>query len=207
MALWHRRKVVSFLVSGRGLIFSVVADKIINGEIKARTGYVVTDNASAQVLTTAGCMQVPSFFIDPELFSSKKEHEDAIIALFDKCRTDLVITAGYLRLLSRHFVNYYRNRIVNIHPSLLPSFPGLHSQRKALQYGVKITGCTAHFIDEGIDTGPIIMQRTVMVRDNDSEESLSRRILNEEYAVIAESVKLFCDNRLEVIADRVVMRK
>ncbi len=207
MALWHRKKVVSFLVSGRGLLFSAVAEKIIKKEIKASTGYVVTDNASAKVLNRARSMNVPAFFIDPERFSSRKEYEEAIIMLFNKCRTDLVITAGYLRILSQHFVDYYRNRIINIHPSLLPSFPGIHSQKKAFEYGVKITGCTAHFIDEGMDTGPIIMQMPVLVQENDTEESLSRRILHEEYNVITESVKLFCENRLEVVEKKVVIRR
>ncbi len=206
MSLWRRKKVVSFLVSGSGLIFSSVAKKINNREIRARTGYVITDNASAQVLERAGYMGVPAFFVDPERYPSREEHEQEIIALFEKCRTDLVITAGYLRLLSRHFVAHYRNRIINIHPSLLPAFPGIHSQRKALDYGVKISGCTVHFVDEGIDTGPIILQRAVRVQEDDTEESLSLKILNEEYGLIAESVRLFCDERLEIIANKVTVR-
>jgi phosphoribosylglycinamide formyltransferase 1 len=207
MVLWQRRKVVSFLVSGRGLLFSAVSEKIINKEIRARTGYVVTDNASAQVLLRARNMKVPAFFIDPEQYTVIKEYEEAIIRLFDKCHTDLVVTAGYLRLLSQHFVDQYRNRIINIHPSLLPSFPGIHSQKKALDYGVRISGCTAHFIDEGMDSGPIIMQSPVTVQENDTEESLSRKILQEEYRVISESVKLFCENKLEIIANKVMIRK
>ncbi|HOT43317.1 MAG TPA: phosphoribosylglycinamide formyltransferase [Spirochaetota bacterium] len=206
MAVWRRKKVISFLVSGSGLIFSSVAQKITNNEIKARTGCVVTDNASAQVLIRARKMKIPAFFIDPERYASREEHENVIIELFEKCGTDLIVTAGYLRLLSRHFVSYYRDRIINIHPSLLPAFPGIHSQRKALEHGVKITGCTAHFIDEGIDTGPIIMQRAVMVLEHDTEESLSSKILQEEYNLIAESVKLFCEDRLEIIANKVAVR-
>ncbi|HNW27990.1 MAG TPA: phosphoribosylglycinamide formyltransferase [Spirochaetota bacterium] len=206
MAFWRRKKVVSFLVSGSGLLFSSVAKKIVNREIKARNGCVVTDNASAQALMRANNIRVPAFFVDPGRYQSREDHEKAIIALFEKCGTDLVITAGYLRLLSHHFVSYYRNRIINIHPSLLPAFPGIHSQRKALEYGVKITGCTAHFIDEGIDTGPIIMQRAVMVHEHETEESLSLKILKEEYGLIAESVKLFCEDRLKIVANKVSVR-
>ncbi len=207
MTLWRRKKVVSFLVSGRGLLFSVLAKKIISKEINARPGCVVTDNASAQVIMRARSVNIPVFFIEPESYSSRKEYEEAVIALFDKYNTDLVVAAGYLRLLSKHFVSHYRNRIINIHPSLLPSFPGIHVQKKALEYGVKISGCTAHFIDEGMDTGPIIMQRPVMVQEDDTEESLSLRILHEEYKLLIESVKLFCDNKLDVIENRVLIRR
>jgi phosphoribosylglycinamide formyltransferase 1 len=207
MALWRRKKIVSFLVSGRGLLFSVLAKKIISKEINARPGCVVTDNASAQVIIRARSMNIPAFFIDPKGCSSREEYDETIIELFDKCKTDLVVTAGYLRLLSGNFVNHFRNSIINIHPSLLPSFPGIHSQKKALEYGAKISGCTAHFIDEGIDSGPIIMQRPVMVHEYDTEESLSKRILHEEYTVIAESVRLFCENRLDIIDNRVVIHK
>lgn len=206
MLFWRRRKVVSFLVSGRGLLFSSVAEKIINHDIPARIGCVITDNASAQVLLRARSMKVPAYHVDPDAYSGQHGYEMAMLRLLDDRRTDLIVAAGYLRLLSARFVGRYCNRIINIHPSLLPSFPGLHSQRQALAHGVKITGCTAHFIDEGIDTGPVIMQSPVMVIENDTEESLSRRILQEECRVIAESVRLFCEERLTVTGKKVIRR-
>jgi phosphoribosylglycinamide formyltransferase 1 len=206
MKPWHRKKVVSFLASTRGLIFSSVAKKIINNEIKAKTGCVITDNPSAPVLDRAKQLNIPAYVVDPEQYSSRQSHEETIVVLFEDFKTDLVVTAGYLRILSEYFVKQYRNRIINIHPSLLPSFPGVHSQKKALEYGVKITGCTTHFVDEGMDTGPIIMQVPVMVHEHDTMESLSMKIMREEYVIISESVRLFCENKLDVIANKVIIR-
>lgn len=206
MKPWHRKKVVSFLASTRGLLFSSVVNKIINKEIRAKTGCVITDNPSAPVLDRAKQLYVPVYVVDPEQYSSRESHEEDIITLLDKFRTDLVVTAGYLRMLSEYFVKQYRNRIINIHPSLLPSFPGIHSQKKALEYGVKITGCTAHFVDKGMDTGPIIMQVPVMVHEQDTVETLSMKIMREESVVISESVRLFCENKLNVIVNKVIIR-
>lgn len=206
MRLWHRKKVVSFLASTKGLIFSHVAKKIMHNEIKAKTGCVITDNPSAQVLDRARHLDIPAYVVDPVRYSSRENHEEAIIALFEKYKTDLVVTAGYLRMLSGHFIKQYRTRIINIHPSLLPSFPGIHSQQKALDYGVKITGCSSHFIDEGMDTGPIIMQVPVAVHEHDTVESLSMKILREEYDIISESVRLFCENKLDLIGNKVIIR-
>ncbi|MBP7734810.1 MAG: phosphoribosylglycinamide formyltransferase [Spirochaetes bacterium] len=206
MKPWHRKKVVSFLASTRGLLFSSVVNKIINKEIRAKSGCVITDNPSAPVLDRAKQLYVPAYVVDPEQYSSRESHEEDIVSLLDKFKTDLVVTAGYLRMLSEYFVKQYRNRIINIHPSLLPSFPGIHSQKKALEYGVKITGCTAHFVDKGMDTGPIIMQVPVMVHEQDTVETLSMKIMREESVVISESVRLFCENKLDVIVNKVIIR-
>lgn len=204
---WSRKKkVVSFLVSGRGIIFSSVASQIINNSINARIGSVITDNESAGVLRRAGKLGVPAFVVDPSRFSTREDQEREMIRLLEKHHTDLIVAAGYLRMLSHDFVRKYRNRIINIHPSLLPSFPGIRSQKQALDYGAKVTGCTAHFVDEGVDTGPIIMQAPVTVSDEDTVESLSARILKEEYRILSESVRLFCDGRLKVIGRRVIVR-
>jgi phosphoribosylglycinamide formyltransferase 1 len=200
------KKVVSFLVSARGLMYSAVMREIKNGHINARPGVVVTDAASSQVLERAKEFGMKSFYLDPNGYESKDEYERRILSLLDKHKTDLVVTAGYLRILSPFFVNRYRNRIINIHPSLLPSFPGRHSQKKALDYGVKITGCTAHFIDEGIDTGPIIMQSPVPVLEHDTLSSLSARILKEEFSVLSEAVNYFCEGKLEVVSHRVIVK-
>jgi phosphoribosylglycinamide formyltransferase 1 len=203
--VYARKKVVSFLVSGSGLNFSVVAKKIINKEIRARIGAVVTDTKKARVIGRAGSLGVPAFFVDPKKYHERDEFEQEIIRIFARYRTDLIVAAGYLRLLSSGFVNRYRNRIINIHPSLLPAFSGMHSQKKTLESGTRITGCTAYFIDEGIDTGPIIIQSPVAVYDHDTVESLSARILKEEYRVLPEAVRLFCDGKLNVCGNRVVI--
>lgn len=201
---YNKKKVVSFLVSGSGLNFRAVAKRINNKEITAKVGVVITDNSTAGVLGKAKEAGIAAYHVDPESYSTKEEYEENIIQIFKRCKTDLIVTAGYMRLLTRHFVNQYRNRIINIHPSLLPSFPGVHGAEKALAYGVKITGCTSHFVDEGMDTGPIIMQSLVSVLDNDTIQSLSARILNEEFRVLSESVRLFCEGHLRVIDNKVV---
>lgn len=205
MAVWFKKKkIVSFLVSGSGLNFQVVAKKILNGNIRARIGTVVTDKRDARVRERASAMGVPVYFIEAE--TSKEGCDEKIIRIFEEYRTDLIVAAGFLRMLSPRFVDQYRNRIINIHPSLLPSFPGLHAQAKALEYGVKVSGCTTHFIDEGMDTGPIIMQSTVSVLDTDTVDSLSARILEEEYRILSESVRLFCEGKLVVLDNRVLIR-
>lgn len=205
MAVWFRKKkIVSFLVSGSGLNFQVVAKKIMNGDIRARIGMVVTDNRDARVRERASAMGVPVYLVEAE--TSREECDEKIIRIFEEYRTDLIVAAGFLRMLSPRFVDQYRNRIINIHPSLLPSFPGLHAQAKALECGVKVTGCTTHFIDEGMDTGPIIMQSTVAVLENDTVDSLSARILEEEYRILSESVRLYCEGKLVLVDNRVLIR-
>jgi phosphoribosylglycinamide formyltransferase 1 len=207
MVSWRReRTVVSFLVSGSGLNFSVVAKNILGGDIRARVGAVITDNAKARVLERAKEMGVPAFFVDPEEYCSREIQEEKIIMILNSYKTGLVVAAGYMRLLTPNFVSRYRNRIINIHPSLLPSFPGIRSQYKALEYGVKITGCTTHFIDEGVDTGPIIMQSPVAVLEHDTVDSLSERILNEEYRILSQSIRLFCHGKLKVARNKVIIQ-
>ncbi len=199
--------VISFLVSGRGLIFSEVARRIKAGDIHAQLGVVITDNGNAGVRERARGLSMRSFFVDPGAYPSRDKFDAQLLRILKRFKTDLVVAAGYLKLLSPSFVRQYRNRIINIHPSLLPSFPGMHSQEKALGYGVKITGCTAHFVDEGIDTGPIIMQSAVQVLRTDTVSTLSARILNEETRVLSESISQFCGGKLDVVDGRVVIRQ
>ena len=207
MRRWYnKKKVISFLVSGSGQNFRAVAKRIIKKEIKAKIGAVVTDNGAAGALDKARELGIAAYFIDPTSFPTREEYEEKIIRIFKRCKTDLIVTAGYLRLVTPFFIEQYRNRIINIHPSLLPSFPGVHGPEKALEYGVKITGCTSHFVDEGMDTGPIILQSPVPILDNDTAQSLSARILKEEFSVLSESVRLFCEDRIRVFDHKVVKR-
>ncbi|MCX8125046.1 MAG: phosphoribosylglycinamide formyltransferase [Spirochaetes bacterium] len=192
------KKTVSFLVSGRGSNFHAVAQAIIKGEIPAHLGIVISDKPGVKALDIARELSIPAFFVNPKDYPTRQDHEKAMVELLNKYKTNLVVTAGYMRLLTPYFVNEFRNRIINIHPALLPSFPGTHAQKQALDYGVKISGCTTHFIDEGTDSGPIIMQRAVPVYDDDTEETLSARILKEEHQILIESVKLFCQDRLTI---------
>ncbi len=196
-------KVVSFLVSGRGSNFSAIAEKIKSGYIKAELGIVISNKGEAKALEIAASYGMKSYFVDPKKYSSREDHEKEIVRLLKESKTDLVVAAGYMRLLSPYFVNKYRNKIINVHPALLPSFPGTDGQKLAFDYGVKVTGCTTHFIDEGTDTGPIIMQAVVDVHDNDSITSLSARILKEEHRILPESIKLFCEDRLKLMGKKV----
>lgn len=201
------KKVVSFLVSGRGSNFSAVAQSISSGVINAKLGIVISDNQDAKALIIGKEMGLMTYFIDPKVYHTKAEHEHVMAELFNNVDTDLIVTAGYMRILTPFFVQLFQNRIINIHPALLPSFPGTHGQQKALDYGVKITGCTTHFIDDGTDTGPIILQAAVQVYDNDSLPDLSNRILKEEHRILIESVRLFCDNMLRVSGRKVYINK
>lgn len=196
-------KTVSFLASGRGSNFEAVAENLISGYIPGRAGILITDKGSAPCLEKAARLGVDSIFIDPKKFTSREEHEMEMARYLEKYGTDLIVASGYMRILTPYFINRFRMRIINIHPSLLPSFPGRDAQKQALEHGVKITGCTTHFVDEGTDTGPIILQAAVDIMPGDDAETLSARILNEEHRILTESVRLFCEERI-TISDRKV---
>lgn len=193
-----RRKVISFLVSGNGFLFSKVVQDVLYGYINAKIGCVVTDNKEAHVVQRASLLGVPCYILDPAIYNSREKHDKKLIRILEDYKTDLVVAAGYVRLLTPLFINKYRNHIINVHPSLLPSFPGLNSLMKALKYGVTVTGCTTHFIDEGIDTGPIIMQAPVWISDSDTVDTLSVRILSEESKILSESVRLYCEGKIKL---------
>lgn len=202
-----RKKVVSFLASGRGSNFQAVARKIQSGEIAyAELGILICDVSDAKALEIARDYGMKAHFVDPKGYASRVEHEKAIVQLLKEANTDLIVAAGYMRILTPYFVGEYKNRIINIHPALLPSFPGVHAQKQAFDYGVKITGCTTHFIDEGTDTGPIIMQKAVPVEPDDTAESLAGRILKEEHVILPLSVDLFCRDKLEVRGRKVAIK-
>ena len=202
-----RKKVVSFLASGRGSNFQVVAKKIKSGEIAhAELGILISDVESAKALEIARSFGMKAFFVDPKAYPERVAHEKAIVQHLKEAKTDLIVAAGYMRILTPYFVQEYRHRIINIHPALLPSFPGVHAQKQAFDYGVKITGCTTHFIDEGTDTGPIIMQKAVSVLPSDTAESLAERILKEEHEILPLSVDLFCRGKLEVVGRKVFIK-
>jgi phosphoribosylglycinamide formyltransferase-1 len=202
----EKRK-VSFLVSGRGSNFKVVAEKILSGGISADFGCVISNKADAPALEIARSMGIPAYAVPIGRFMTRKSHERKIIEILERHKTDLVIAAGYMRILSPYIISRYRWKIINIHPALLPAFPGVNAQKQALNYGVKITGCTAHFIDEGTDTGPIIIQKAVAVEPDDTPSALSRRILDQEHQLLPEAVRLFCEGRLSVVGRCVIIKK
>ncbi len=190
---------IAVLVSGRGSNLQAMIDNIENGNIEgANISVVISDMADAYALERAKKHGIDAIFIDPKSFANKTEYEQELVKILDSYDTDLVILAGYMRIVGKEVISAYKNRILNIHPTLLPSFTGLHSHRQTLDYGVKVSGCTVHFVDEGMDTGPIILQSCVPVLENDTEDTLSERILEQEHKIYSQAVKLFIEGKLKV---------
>jgi phosphoribosylglycinamide formyltransferase-1 len=183
------KKIVVFL-SGRGSNFRAIADAIDRGEIPAaRITAVFSDHADAAGLSEAKRRGIPAHAVPRQPGMSRREHEREIRRLLDPLEPDLLCLAGYMRVLSPEFVSAYASRILNIHPSLLPRFPGLEAQRRALEAGETVSGCTVHFVDERVDSGPIVVQRSVPVLPDDNEEKLSARILEQEHRAYPEAIR------------------
>ncbi len=202
-----RKKIISFLVSGNGSNFKAVAEKIVSGYIHAKIGIVISSSPEALALKKAEKLGIESICIDPKNFGSKEEHEAEIIKFMKLYKTDLIVAAGYMRILTTSFIKQYKNKIINIHPSLLPSFKGQKAQQQALDHGVRVTGCTTHFVDDGTDTGPIIMQKPVELDRNDDINTLSNKILKEEHKILIESVKLFCEDKIFITKNKTVIKE
>jgi len=194
---------IGVLASGRGSNFEAIARAVASGFVPATLQVLIVDRPGAAALVRAREHDVEAVCIDPREHPGREAHEKAVMAALDERRVGLVCLAGYMRLLSDGFVRHFEGRLMNIHPSLLPSFPGLHSQRQALQHGVKLAGATVHFVDEGVDTGPIVLQAAVPVRDDDTEETLAERILVEEHRIYPEAIRLFAEGRLSTEGRRV----
>lgn len=192
------------LVSGRGSNLQAIIDASEAGAIDASVAIVISDVADARGLELARRQGIEAVFVDPRLHTTSEDFDATVIDLLRKHEGDLVCLAGFMRLLSPHFIREYQNRIMNIHPALLPAFAGLHAQRQALRYGAKVSGCTVHFVDEGVDTGPIIIQAVVPVLDEDTEETLSARILTHEHRIYPRAIQLFAAGRLEIRGRRVL---
>jgi phosphoribosylglycinamide formyltransferase-1 len=186
------------LASGRGSNFQAIIDAIESGRIEASVEVLIVDNPSAHAIKRAEKHKIDSKFIDPKGFSSKDDFFSAITNELSSRGVELVILAGFMRIVRKPLLDSFPMKVMNIHPALLPSFPGLHGQKQAVDYGVKVSGCTVHFVDEGMDTGPIIMQAAVPVMPSDTEESLSERILSYEHKIFPEAIRLFAEGRLEV---------
>jgi phosphoribosylglycinamide formyltransferase-1 len=183
----HHRLAV--LLSGRGSNFEAIAEAAAAGRIPdAEIVAVVSDVPTAPGLARARQRGLPGFAVDRRQFPSRRAHEGAVLNILDAARPDLVCLAGYMRLLSPEFVARWRGRILNIHPALLPKFPGLDAQRRALEAGESVSGCTVHFVDEGTDSGPVILQKTAPVLPGDTEETLSARILEQEHLAYPEAI-------------------
>jgi len=189
---------VGVLASGRGSNLQAIIDASEAGKVDAVVVLVVSDKADAYALERARRHGIKGVFVDPKGCASRDAFDKALIAALTEHQVELVCLAGYTRVLTPAFVDHFRHRVMNIHPALLPSFPGLHGQRQALRHGVKFSGCTVHFADEGVDTGPIIIQAVVPVFDDDSEETLAARILRYEHQIYPRAIQLYAEGRLQV---------
>ena len=188
---------VGVLASGRGTDFQSLVDAHKRGDLNADLAVLICNVPGAPVLDRAKRAGVPSIVIDHRPFGKEREaFEREVVKVLRERRVDLVVCAGFMRLVSAYFVRQFPQRIINIHPSLLPAFPGAHAQRDALAAGVKVTGCTIHFVDTSIDGGPIILQKAVPIREDDTEETLAARILEQEHIFLPLAVRLFAENRL-----------
>ena len=198
-------KKLGILLSGRGSNFEAIADSIKAGKLHAEIAIVISNRADAPGLESAKRRGLNAQLI-PSKGRVREEHDADVIMALKHAQVDLICLAGYMRLLSPEFIRAFPNRIINIHPSLLPAFPGMDAQKQALEYGVKVTGCTVHFVDEHLDHGAIILQRTVPVLDGDDVHSLSARILEQEHTAYSEAIALLLSGQVEIQGRTVVRR-
>ena len=192
------------LASGRGSNFQSIIDGIESGHLKAKIAVLISDKPDAYALVRAKKHNIGSIVLSPKDFSDKNTYYEHIADELKKRGVDLVILAGFMRVVGKALTDRYRNKIMNIHPALLPSFPGLHGQKQAVDHGVKISGCTVHFVDEGLDSGPIILQAAVPVLDGDTEESLSARILEQEHQIYSKAIQRVLEGQIRIEGRRVL---
>ncbi|MCJ2520929.1 MAG: phosphoribosylglycinamide formyltransferase [Candidatus Thermoplasmatota archaeon] len=193
---------VGVLASGRGTDFQSIVDAIEKGDLDATIAVLICNNKDAPVIERAKRHEIPWQHIDHR-GKSRREFEEELVGVLKEREVDLVVFAGFMRLVTSHFIEHFRDRIINIHPSLLPSFPGTHAQRDALEWGVRVSGCTVHIVDESADGGPIVFQKAVPVQPEDSPENLADRILREEHKVLPHVIRLFAEGRVKVVGRRV----
>ena len=198
---------IGVLVSGSGTNLLAIIEAVNTGKIDGLIRIVISDKYDAFALRRARFYNIKTNSINPEGFDSREGYDKEIVSILKEKEIELVVLAGYMKILSPYFINAFKDKIMNIHPALLPSFPGLHVQKKAIDYGVKVSGCTVHFVDEGLDSGPIIMQKAVKVKENDTEETLAKRILREEHKIYPRAIQLFAEERLEIIGRKVLIKE
>jgi phosphoribosylglycinamide formyltransferase-1 len=195
---------LAVLLSGRGSNFAAIYSAITRGELDAEIVSVISNRPGAAGIEYARSLGLPAHVLDHRAFDSRAAHEAEVLAILENARPDFIALAGYMRLLSPAFIAAYPMRIVNIHPSLLPAFPGVDAQAQAVAYGVKISGCTVHFVDENLDAGPIIVQRAVEVRPDDDASTLAARILDDEHAAYVEALVKLASGNFRVDGRRVL---
>jgi phosphoribosylglycinamide formyltransferase 1 len=196
-------KRLAILLSGRGSNFEAIANKVANRSLAAEIAVVASNRPEARGLSLASERGISTIALSPKGMD-REAYDRTLIEALRPYQPDLICLAGYMRVLSAGFIRQFTNRILNIHPSLLPAFPGLDAQRQALEYGVKVSGCTVHFVDEYLDAGPVVMQAAVAVDDDDTVETLSARILREEHRIYSEAIKLVLEGRYRIEGRRVL---
>lgn len=196
---------IGVLASGRGSNFQAILDSIKSGYLQARVAVLITDVAEAYAVKRAEQHGIETLTLTPKDFPDKDAYYTRIAEELKQRGVGLVVLAGFMRVVGKKLIDAFRNSVMNIHPALLPSFPGLHGQKQAADYGVKISGCTVHFVDEGVDTGPVIVQAAVPAYHNDTEESLSERILAQEHRIFPLAIRLFSEGKLSVSGRKVII--
>lgn len=202
-----KRLNLGIMASGRGSNFDAIYAAIERKDLDADIKVLISDKKEALVLNKAEEKNIPAIHIDPQDFNTRQEYETQIVNKLLEFGVDIVVLAGYMRLVGSTLLKTFPNRIVNIHPSLLPAFKGLNAQKQALDYGVKYTGCTVHIVDEGMDTGPIIMQSIVPVYLDDTEDILAKRILQEEHQIYWRALKLLAEGRVYISGRKTVIKE
>lgn len=197
---------IGVLVSGRGSNLQAIMDRIADGYLPLEIAVVISDKPDAFALERAQKADIKTVAVERKACASKEEFEAKINAALEAECCELVVLAGFMRILSADFVNKWQHKIINIHPALLPSFPGLHGQKQAVDYGVKFSGCTVHFVDAGTDSGPIILQKVVPVMDDDTEDTLAERILVQEHIAMPEALKLWAEGKLTIEGRKVKVK-
>ena len=187
---------IVILISGRGSNLQAIIDAVERGKVNSNISCVISNIPGVKGLERAKKYHIPSAVVDNKKFSDKNSYENVLLQTIDSFAPDLICLAGYMRIVGAGIINKYKGKIINIHPALLPAFPGLHAQRQAIEAGVKESGCTVHFVDEGCDTGQIILQKKVPVLPGDTEATLSARILEEEHKLYPKAIQLFAEGKL-----------
>lgn len=200
-------KKIGVVVSGRGSNLQSIIDHIAEGKLNVEIAVVVSDHKEAFALERAAKAGIPTAVVERKGCKDKAEFEDKIDAALREAGAEVVVLAGFMRILTGHFISRWEHKIINIHPALLPSFKGLDAQGQAVDYGVKVAGCTVHFVDEGTDTGPIILQKVVPVLDDDTEETLAARILKEEHKALPEAIQLWAEGKLTIQGRKVYVAR
>ena len=202
-----QNNVIGVLASGRGTNLQAIIDSKEKGALNISIGVVISDKPSAKALEIAKEYEIPAICVDRKQCDSQKDFEEKIVSELKKHNVSLVVLAGFMRILSPYFVQEFKEKIINIHPSLLPSFPGKNAHEQVIAYGAKVSGCTIHFVDEGMDSGPIILQEAIPVLDNDTEDSLAKRILYLEHTLYPKAISLVLEDRLKIVGRKVIIKE